>query len=169
MSAAARARGGEVGRSIASSSRSQSRAGVVPNTLPAPLITAGIPAASSASRISAALRCLRTSTATCPGWTGSRASVAPAASRRSICAPEERSSTRSAATSSAICSRAEAFDGKPRAVRVTPGWSRCRTRTRSGAATGAPDRRGARFASAARTSRYSIPSCPSRAPPNSAS
>ena len=63
----ARARGDDVGRSSASSSRSQSRAGAVPNTLPAPLITAGMPAASSASRTSAALRCVRTSTATWPG------------------------------------------------------------------------------------------------------
>ena len=56
MSAAACARVGEVGRSSASSSRSQWRAGPVPNTLPAPLMTAGTPASSSASRISAAVR-----------------------------------------------------------------------------------------------------------------
>ena len=79
VSAAARARGVEVGRSIASSSRSQSRAGGVPNTLPAPLITAGIPAASSSSRTSAALRCVRTSTAT---WPGATALAAPARCRR---------------------------------------------------------------------------------------
>ena len=70
VSAAARARAGALGRSIASSSRSQSRAGSEPNTLPAPLITAGISTASSASRTSAAWRCVRTSTATCPGRTG---------------------------------------------------------------------------------------------------
>ena len=47
--------------------RSQSRADSVPNTLPAPLITAGTPAASSASRTIAAWRLVRTSTARCPG------------------------------------------------------------------------------------------------------
>ena len=46
--------------------------GVVPKTLPAPLMTAGMPASSSASRTSAALRCVRTSTATWPGRTRSR-------------------------------------------------------------------------------------------------
>ena len=46
----------EAGRSSASSSRSQSRAGSVANTLPAPLITAGTPPSSSASRTIAAWR-----------------------------------------------------------------------------------------------------------------
>ena len=45
VSAAERARVDEAGRSIASSTRSQSRAGTVPKTLPAPLMTAGMPAA----------------------------------------------------------------------------------------------------------------------------
>jgi hypothetical protein len=39
--AAERARCADVGRSSASSKRSQSRAGKLPNTLPAPLMTAG--------------------------------------------------------------------------------------------------------------------------------
>ena len=97
MSAAACARVGAVGRSSASSSRSQWRAGSVPNTLPAPLMTAGTPTASSASRISAAVRLVCTSTATWPGRTG----PVPA-----ISAPEFRSFTMSAARSFAMYSRA---------------------------------------------------------------
>ena len=64
VSAAERARGGWAGRSIASSRRSHSRAGSVPKTLPAPLITAGTSTASSASRTRAAFLFVRTSTAT---------------------------------------------------------------------------------------------------------
>ena len=57
------------GRSSASSSASQSRAERVPNTLPAPPITTGMAAASSASRIAFAWRCVRRSTAMSPGTT----------------------------------------------------------------------------------------------------
>ena len=109
MSAAERARGGEVGRSIASSSRSQSRAGAEPNTLPAPLITAGTSTSSSASRTSAAVRWVRTSTATWPGRIGSVRSTLPSSARSSIRAPEESSATRSEARSVAMCRRAESL------------------------------------------------------------
>ena len=51
----------------------------------------------------------------------------------------------------------------------TEGSSRWTTRTRSGAVCGAPLSRGCWLASVARTVRYAMPSCPSRAPPNSAS
>ncbi len=151
MSAAVRARVGEAGRSIAPSRRSQSRAAAVPKTLPAPLMTAGTPTASSSSRTSAALRWVRTSTATWPGQTVARPRTVPSSARRSICAPELSSRTRSAARSRAMCSRAGALLANPLPVRVTS--SRRSTRTRSGAATGAPDSRGARLGAAALTVR----------------
>ena len=86
--AAERARGACVGRSTASSSRSQSWAEGEPNTLPAPLMTAGTSTASSASRICAACRWLRTSTATWPGRTGSRRRTVPSSARVSTTAAE---------------------------------------------------------------------------------
>ena len=96
VSAADAARAGEDGRSIASSRRSQSRAGAVPKTLPAPLMTAGMSTSSRASRISAALRWVRTRTATWPGRMRSRRWVVPSWSRISISASEESSAARSA-------------------------------------------------------------------------
>ncbi len=159
MRASARARGGDVGRSSASSSRSQARAGAVPNTLPAPLITAGTSAASSSRWIIAACRWVRTSTATWPGRTGSRSTVAPESSSR----------TMSAATSLAMCSRAAGLRAYPWLVSSIDGASRRAIRTRSGAGSGAPAKRVMRLASAARTVRYAMPSWPSLAPPNSAS
>ena len=50
-----------------------------------------------------------------------------------------------------MCSRADALVALPPRVRLIAGSSRLTTRTRSGAHSGAPDSRGARFASAART------------------
>ena len=106
VSAAEWARVMEAGRSSASSSRSHSWAGSVPNTLPAPLITAGTPASRSASRIIAACRLVRTSTARCAGRTASVrwSRRSPAATR----APELSSATMSPATSQTICRRASA-------------------------------------------------------------
>ena len=72
VSAAERARTLETGRSTASSSRSHSSAAGVANTLPAPLITAGTPARSSAPSTSAASLFVGTRTAMCRGRTGSR-------------------------------------------------------------------------------------------------
>ena len=81
MSAADRARVVETGRSTASSSRSHSSAAGVAKTLPAPLITAGTPARSSASSTSAASLFVGTSTATWRGRTGSRRRSEPSAAR----------------------------------------------------------------------------------------
>ena len=75
VSAADRARALETGRSTASSSRSHSSAAGVAKTLPAPLMTAGTPARSSASSTSAASLFVGTRTAMWRGRTGSRRSL----------------------------------------------------------------------------------------------
>ena len=110
VSAAERARGGEVGRSIASSSRSHSRAGGVPNTLPAPLMTAGTPTVVErvADQRGVAVACARARRRGRAGRARGR-SVAPSSARISISAPEDSSATRSAARSCAMCSRADAL------------------------------------------------------------
>src|SRR3954447_2364752 len=123
---------------MASSSRSHSRAGSVTKTLPAPLITAGTSTASSASRTRAAFLFVRTSTAMCPGQTRSAPSIRASALK---------SETMSAATSYATCSRAESTWAQP--PRVNLPLARGTTRTRSGAGSGAPLNRGARFPGAA--------------------
>ena len=69
--ARARTRVDDDGRSSASRRALQSRATGARNTLPAPLITAGTPTASRASRTVAASRLRLTRTAMCPGRTGS--------------------------------------------------------------------------------------------------
>ena len=63
VSAASDARSRAVGRSSASSRRSQSRAGSVPNTEPEPPMTAGTPALIKAFRTVKAWPFVRTSTA----------------------------------------------------------------------------------------------------------
>ena len=103
VSAAEWARAIDAGRSSASSRRSHWRAGSVPNTLPAPLMTAGTPTSSRASRIIAACRLVRTSTAMWAGCTASEP-VAGAATR----ALELSSATMSAATSQTTWRRASA-------------------------------------------------------------
>ena len=80
-SARARERPGAPAPPAASATRAP---GSVANTLPAPLITAGTPAASSASRMRAALRLVGTSTAMSPGATCIRR---PACAR---CPPRRR-------------------------------------------------------------------------------
>ena len=120
VSAAECARVIDAGRSSASSSRSHWRAGSVPKTLPAPLMTAGTATSSSASRIIAACRLVRTSTARWPGLMASEPGArpapavpfSPAGARRSPVAatraPELSSMTMSAATSQTTWRRASA-------------------------------------------------------------
>ena len=144
-----RARGGEAGRSIASSSRSHSRAGAVPNTLPAPLMTAGTPTSSSASRTSAALRLVRTSTAMWPG----RTALAP---RVAVLGADSISRPRTAARRCRRRGRGRCARGRPAPARsplrgqADPS-SRCSDADPQRRGTGAPVRRGARLAAAART------------------
>ena len=143
VSAAEWARVIEAGRSSASIRRSHSRAMSVPNTLPAPLMTAGTPASSSAWRTSAACQLVRTSTARCPGQTTSS----------SIRARELNSATTSPARSSAMNCCAESFLAKPRGVSARSRLSRIATRKRIGACAGAPVRRDTWCSGAARTCR----------------
>ena len=133
----------DVGRSIASSSRSHSRAGAVPNTLPAPLITAGTPTASSASRTSAASRLVRTSTATWPGRTRRRARAAPSSSRTSISAPEASSRDEvGGEVVGDVLARRRRLARSPAAWSPTPGRRGGRRGPAAARSTGAPDRRG---------------------------
>ena len=136
MSAADRARAVETGRSTASSSRSHSSAAGVAKTLPAPLMTAGTPARSSASSTSAASLFVGTSTATWPRPDRLPAASEPSAARATSVADDDRTRTTSAARSSAITASAAGFDAYPFGVSGTSASARCRTRTRSGAVDG---------------------------------
>ena len=100
------------------------------------------PGASSASRTCAALRCVRTSTATWPGATGSRPQP-----RRRLRAHLDLRAGRPAARRGRRrgrrrCARARAACGVAAARAPIAGASRRATRMRSGAATGAPVSRG---------------------------
>ena len=132
LSARARTRDDAAGRSSASSSRRQSVAAGVRNTLPAPPTTAGTSTARSASWTSSAWACERTSTATSPASRARRRVSTPSASRSASSGTSSSSATTSAARSRATRSRTWAAFGLSSQMR-NDGW-RGTTRSRSGVA-----------------------------------
>ena len=118
--------------------RSQSRAGPVANTLPAPLITAGTPASPSASRTSAAWRFVRTSTAR---WSGLTSVVRSRAVLGHRGARVQQRDDVGGEVGDDVLSGARLAREAVRGSARSPGPRAATTRIRIGAPTGAPVRR----------------------------